>query len=242
VRAGSMPTVIAKTATIFNQKVALIASAKRCGFRNNAAMDDVNAEWIRAHLTGRHGEQAELAEFVGITPDKLTKILAGTRRVQASEVPRVIAFFQRQAVVASMPNEPTPTLVPVYSVEASAGPGRIVDLEEHVANLAFSPRYLAEMTAARGRDLAAIRVRGDSMEPTLLDDDMVVIDRTKTSLDYDGLFVLRFGEALHCKRVGRGRSRATVQVISDNRIYPPVEMDRSEIEVVGKVLWYGRKV
>jgi phage repressor protein C with HTH and peptisase S24 domain len=136
----------------------------------------------------------------------------------------------------------TPALVPVYNVEASAGPGRIVDLEEHVANLAFSPRYLAEMTAARGRDLAAIRVRGDSMEPTLLDDDMVMIDRMKTSLDYDGLFVLRFGEALHCKRVGRGRSRATVQVISDNRIYPPVEMDRSEIEVVGKVLWYGRKV
>ncbi|WP_162302413.1 LexA family transcriptional regulator [Tabrizicola thermarum] len=141
---------------------------------------------------------------------------------------------QRQSVPAA--------LVPVYNVEVSAGPGRIVDLEEHVANLAFSPRYLAEMTAARGRDLAAIRVRGDSMEPTLLDDDMVMIDRTKTSLDYDGLFVLRFGEALHCKRVGRGRSRTTVQVISDNRIYPPVEMDRSEIEVVGKVLWYGRKV
>lgn len=136
----------------------------------------------------------------------------------------------------------TPALVPVYNVEASAGSGRIVDIEEHVANLAFSARYLAEMTSARGRDLAAIRVRGDSMEPTLLDDDMVLIDRTKTSLDYDGMFVLRFGEALHVKRVGRGRTRTTVQVISDNRIYPPVEMDRAEIEVVGKVLWYGRKV
>ncbi|MFN4201861.1 MAG: helix-turn-helix transcriptional regulator [Tabrizicola sp.] len=205
-------------------------------------MEDVNAEWIKARLTGRRGEQAELADFVGITPDKLTKILAGARRVQASEVPRVVAFFQRRPAIEKEDGDPAPTLVPVYNVEASAGPGRIVDLEEHIANLAFSPRYLAEMTAARGRDLAAIRVRGDSMEPTLLDDDIVLIDRTKTSLDYDGLFVLRFGEALHCKRVGRGRSRATVQVISDNRIYPPVEMDRSEIEVVGKVLWYGRKV
>lgn len=205
-------------------------------------MDDVNAEWIKAHLTGRHGEQAELAEFVGITPDKLTKILAGTRRVQASEVPRVVAFFRRQGPIDVAPGEPVPALVPVYNVEASAGPGRIVDIEEHVANLAFSARYLAEMTSARGRDLAAIRVRGDSMEPTLLDDDMVLIDRTKTSLDYDGMFVLRFGEALHVKRVGRGRTRTTVQVISDNRIYPPVEMDRAEIEVVGKVLWYGRKV
>jgi phage repressor protein C with HTH and peptisase S24 domain len=31
-------------------------------------------------------------------------------------------------------------------------------------------------------------------------------------------------------------------VISDNRIYPPVEMDRSEIDVIGRVLWFGRKV
>jgi phage repressor protein C with HTH and peptisase S24 domain len=205
-------------------------------------MDHVDADWIKARLTGRHGEQAELAEVIGITPDKLTKILSGTRRVQASEVPRVIAFFQRQQQMQHSEGASDLTLVPVYNVEAGAGPGRIVDFEEHIANLAFSPRYLSEMTTARGRDLAAIRIRGDSMEPTLRDNDIVLIDRTRTSLDDDGLFVLRFGEALHCKRVGRGRSRLTVQVISDNRIYPPVEMDRSEIEVIGRVLWYGRKV
>jgi phage repressor protein C with HTH and peptisase S24 domain len=204
-------------------------------------MDHVDADWIKARLTGRHGEQAELAEFIGITPDKLTKILAGRRRVQASEVPRVVAFFERQQQMQHSDGAPDVTLVPVYNVEAGAGPGRIVDLEEHIATLAFSQRYLSEMNA-RGRDLAAIRIRGDSMEPTLRDNDIVLIDRTRTSLDDDGLFVLRFGEALHCKRVGRGRSRLTVQVISDNRIYPPVEMDRSDIEVIGRVLWYGRKV
>jgi hypothetical protein len=31
-------------------------------------------------------------------------------------------------------------------------------------------------------------------------------------------------------------------LISDRRIYPPVEVDRFEIELVGKVPWYGRKV
>jgi phage repressor protein C with HTH and peptisase S24 domain len=116
-----------------------------------------------------------------------------------------------------------------------------VDLEEHIATLAFSQRYLSEMNA-RGRDLAAIRIRGDSMEPTLRNNDIVLIDRTRTSLDHDGLFILRFGEALHCKRIGRGRSRSTVHVISDNRLHPTFEMDRSEIEVIGRVLWYGRKV
>lgn len=209
-------------------------------------MEEINADWIRRHLSGHHGEKAELAAHLGITPDKLTKVLAGQRKVQASEVPRILDFFRRTPTVLARPDDPTdadrPVLVPVYNVWASAGPGRIVDLEEHVANLAFSPRYLAEMTAARGRDLAAIRVHGDSMVPTLLDDDIVVIDRTKTSIDVDGLFVLRFGEALAVKRIGRGSSRGKVNLISDNEHYPPVEIERTEIEVVGRVLWYGRKV
>ena len=118
----------------------------------------------------------------------------------------------------------------------------MVEGEDHVTNLAFSQDYLREMTSAKGRDLAVIRVKGDSMEPTLLDDDLVMIDRTKRNLDYDGLFVLRVGEALHVKRIGRGATRANITVISDNRIYPPIQTAREEIEVIGKVLWYGRKV
>jgi phage repressor protein C with HTH and peptisase S24 domain len=177
--------------------------------------------------------------------EKLAGVFAGEKEVMA-ELMEMAGQPARGALrdgyEQSSPHAPLSALVPVYNVEAGAGPGRIVDFEEHIANLAFSPRYLSEMTAARGRDLAAIRIRGDSMEPTLLDNDIVLIDRTRTSLDHDGLFILRFGEALHCKRIGRGRSRTTVQVISDNRIYPPVEMDRSEIDVIGRVLWFGRKV
>lgn len=147
-----------------------------------------------------------------------------------------------QQVEFGMPAPDDARLVPVYDVEASAGNGATVDSEHHVMNLAFSQQYLREMTFAKGNDLAVIRVKGDSMEPTLLDDDLVMIDRTKRNLDYDGLFVLRFGDALHVKRIGRGVKRGSVMVISDNQIYPPVQTDRDQIDVIGKVLWYGRKV
>lgn len=145
-----------------------------------------------------------------------------------------------------VPNgEPAPegsALVPVYDVTVSAGHGAIVDAEDHVSNLAFSTQYLREMTSAKGRQLAAIRVKGDSMAPTIQDDDMVMVDTTKTNLDYDGLFVLRIGEALQIKRIGRGARKASVMVISDNTLYPAVDTERAEIDVIGKVIWYGRKV
>lgn len=56
-------------------------------------MEKVDADWIRSRLTGQHGEQERLAEAMGINGDKLSKILAGKRRVQAAEVPGAIAFF-----------------------------------------------------------------------------------------------------------------------------------------------------
>lgn len=133
-------------------------------------------------------------------------------------------------------------LIPVYDVAASAGFGAIVDAEDHIANLAFSSQYLREMTNAKGDQLAAIRITGDSMSPTLQTEDTVVIDLTKTNLDYDGLFVVRSGENLLIKRISRGTRRSTVMVVSDNAHYPNVESERTELDVVGKVIWYGRQI
>lgn len=209
-------------------------------------MEVIDRDWIEKRLTGRRGERAALARFLNVKPDIVTKILSGERRVQPEEMPRVLEFFEGQIDAREVPNGTSApdgeSLVPVYDVAASAGHGAIVDAEEHVSNLAFSSQYLREMTSAKGGQLAAIRVKGDSMTPTIQDDDMVVIDMTKKNLDFDGMFVLRVGEALQIKRIGRGARRSSVMVIADNSLYPPVDTERTEIDVVGKVIWYGRKV
>lgn len=143
-------------------------------------------------------------------------------------------------------DEPAPSgtkLVPVYDIRASAGHGALVaDFESVEYTLAFPPDYLRSITRANPRDLAIIGVKGDSMHPTLNDDDIVMVDLGKTSLGYDGLFVLRFDGALHVKRISRSRP-GHVSVISDNRAnYPPVEYRANDVEVVGKVIWKGGKV
>lgn len=133
-------------------------------------------------------------------------------------------------------------LVPIYNVEASAGHGALVDGEMIVDQLSFPPGYLRRITSANARDLAIISVKGRSMEPTLADDDIVMVDMSKRDLSFDGLFVLRDGGAsLLVKRIGRGRRRGSVVLISDNPTFHPVERDVEDIEVVGKVVWKGVK-
>lgn len=134
-------------------------------------------------------------------------------------------------------------LVPVYDVTASAGYGYLNEYEPQTHSLAFPPDYLRRLTSSSPKNLAIISVKGDSMEPTLLDGDVVMVDMSKTHLGYDGLFVLRVNDILHVKRIGLSARRGRVRIISDNKaLYEPTEAEISEVDVVGKVLWYGRKV
>jgi phage repressor protein C with HTH and peptisase S24 domain len=133
-------------------------------------------------------------------------------------------------------------MVDVYNVEASAGHGALVDSEMVVDRLSFPPGYLRQITSSHPRNLAIIGVKGDSMQTTLADGDLVMIDTSKRDLSFDGLFVLQDGGAsLLVKRVGRAARRGWVKLISDNKVYDAIEREVGEIDVVGKVIWKGVK-
>jgi len=82
------------------------------------------------------------------------------------------------------------------------------------------------------------------MNPTLNDDDVVMVDVSKGDLSFDGIFVIRDnGEALLVKRIGRASQAGWVTIISDNRkMYPSVERSLADIEVVGRVIWAAGKI
>lgn len=135
-------------------------------------------------------------------------------------------------------------LVKVWDVEARAGHGAIVPEYEAIAyKLAFPPDYLRSITTSDPRNLEIITVKGKSMVPTLDNDDIVMIDSTKTQIGYDGVFVLRMDDTLHVKRIQRGSTAGYVRIISDNRFeFPEFERAKNDIEVIGKVIWAGKKM
>ena len=207
-------------------------------------MELIDRDWIIKRMSGKRGEQARLAEHMGVKPDIIAKILSGKRRVQPEEMRRIHAFFAgADAAGQGRGGTRDAALVAVYDIEVSAGHGTLApEVEAPAELLAFPTGYLRHITSAAVRDLAIVTVKGDSMSPTLRERDVVLIDMTKTNLGYDGLFVLRLDGALHVKRVNRGSVSGVVRIISDNHaVYSPFERALDEVEVVGKVLWYGRK-
>jgi transcriptional regulator with XRE-family HTH domain len=63
-------------------------------------MEEINADWLRKRIGSDRGVQAELSRSTGISPDKISKILNGTRQVQASEVPLLYDFFIKETASA----------------------------------------------------------------------------------------------------------------------------------------------
>ena len=89
-----------------------------------------------------------------------------------------------------------------------------------------------------------IQLIGDSMEPILAAGDDVIVDRCDGSARLrDGIYVLRADDQLLVKRLARVPTRSGVVVHSDNPAYPSWEPKaRNEVDIVGRVLWFGRKV
>lgn len=197
-------------------------------------------DWFIDALDASGLSVAEIARRSGVSYDVINKL----KRRPGSSTTAENAAALKAVFGVTDPAVPSTSdaLIPVYDVAASAGNGAHVDGEEVICNMAFDHGFLRRMTDTPARDLAIIRVQGHSMEPTLLDDDHVLVDRAKTNLSYDGLFVIRFDDALHVKRIGRSATRGKVLVISDHPAYPDLDMQKADLDVIGRVLWVGRKV
>lgn len=228
---------------------------------NLAHMTDWAIEYVRHVLQETGWSPAHLARLAGVSHSTINRPLntpdwphALSRRTLASiakvsgidPAPFAKAAGDADHALMTLPEKVRGNgveMIPLYDVSASAGGGSVVEYEPIIDQLAFPRDYLRKITRSNPRDLAIISVKGDSMEPTLRDDDVVMLDLTKTNLDYDGMFVIRSGEALLVKRVMRSTRPGYITVISDNRdIYPPQEHPTDSVAVLGKVLWYGRKV
>lgn len=132
--------------------------------------------------------------------------------------------------------------IPVLDVEASAGFGAVAGSEAAHTRFGFDERWLRSLTSAKSASLSIVRVMGDSMEPTLSDGDEVLVDASDhASRLRDGIYVLRADDALVVKRVAIKPGGRQITIASDNPAYPTWnDMNRSEVHVVGRVIWFGR--
>lgn len=147
--------------------------------------------------------------------------------------------------VAMSLSEDSPTFyreVAEYDVHVSAGGGALVDAENIARMWPFNPEYLQTILGLPGNQLAILEVRGDSMEPTLSSGDRIMVNMADKQVSQPGIFVLWDGGGTVIKRVEKIPGQDRVVLISDNALHSRYEVDGEGVEVVGRVVWAGRRL
>ncbi len=129
--------------------------------------------------------------------------------------------------------------IPLHDVEASAGPGAILDAPlSEVDRIDFCRNWIRREFSTSPEGLVLIYVRGESMEPTLRSGDIILVDRKATE-PREGIFVVRLDGALLVKRLQVYPGRR-IEVYSDNPNYKPYELNArkppDDFAVIGRVL------
>lgn len=134
-------------------------------------------------------------------------------------------------------------LVPRLDVQASAGSGMMAFHEETVDFLAFQTSWL-RLRHINPAYAQVITARGDSMEPTIRNGDLLLIDTSIVTAQDNALYIVVFDDMVVVKRVHR-RMNGSILLISDNDRYPPEEVSAnhvSNVHIAGRVVWFGRGI
>lgn len=144
------------------------------------------------------------------------------------------------------PEEWTKQLITVaeYEVRLSAGPGALVESENQTGVWQFSRRYLVDELRLDPNGLAIVEVQGDSMEPTLKTGDRVLIDHTDRNPARPGVYAIWDSNATVVKRVERIPASDPPQLvlISDNKNHNQYTVLAELVNIIGRVVWFGRRL
>ncbi len=121
------------------------------------------------------------------------------------------------------------------AVNVSAG-GGAYENEESFESLQL-PTYFINMLGGKEnlKNIDAINVVGDSMEPTLNTDNIIFIDKTKNDISRDGIYAFTTIHGLFVKRIQK-RVDGKLDIISDNKDYLSQILDKNELQILGKVI------
>ena len=98
---------------------------------------------------------------------------------------------------------------------------------------------------AKTGDFFALKIKGDSMEPRIVDGDVVIVKQQEDAENGDTVIALVNGDDAVCKRLRKYRDG--LELISNNPAYAPMFFDKETIEtkpvrIIGKVVELRGKI
>lgn len=195
---------------------------------------DVNRTFVYDILRGRSQvpNLEKLGHVAKVVKVELEWLLSGKGRVQGGDP--ITEDYHNEFVA-----------IQYAAVRPSMGGGTIVEAEDRPGrDFHFRRAWIRDRLRAAPSLLRVMAVQGDSMMPTLNDGDVILVDMNQRNPVPPGIFVLNDGMGLVAKRLEHVpmSDPPQVRIISDNPRYSPYQCLLDEVNIVGRVRWYGREL
>lgn len=186
------------------------------------------------------GNQSRMAEALNVAPQSVQQWVSGGG-VRKNNWLRIAEMAAEIESAPDAPYDDRFVSIPRLDVAASAGHGQSSPEDDAIIEMIrVSAAWLAQHVSHPLGRLALITARGDSMEPTFGDGDLLLVD-TGAPFDRDAIFVFTIGSEIYVKRLQR-LPNGTVLAISDNSKYRDFSLSEETqgLQVRGRVLYFWR--
>lgn len=173
-------------------------------------------------------QQKDIAEVLGVSPSAVSKYETGKLLLDLESIQKLAKFFDVPITTFFQSTEVSKVLrtakeIPLYIAPASAGNGSFPDSVE-VERMIPVTYPNADF---------AVQVRGDSMEPTVPDKAIVIVQKQSNPQDGD-MIVCTYDGWVYVKWYHVVNDR--VYLVSDNSAYPPILVEPHELFVIHGVV------
>jgi hypothetical protein len=206
-------------------------------------------EFIGALVEWSHRSASDIARIAKLTPSTLTRPLNSDVNFKLSKatLDKLRAAFPDFPGFGLAPDLPDADsgrdymaidILPSYAGMGGGGNG------EGVVETGLVPRRLVvDELRAKPSDLILIEARGDSMEPDFRHGDQILVDRRDTDPIQPGSFALWDGDAYVIKLVERApQRRGYYRIFSANNRYTPYEVAAEDVRIMGRPVWFARRL
>jgi phage repressor protein C with HTH and peptisase S24 domain len=204
-------------------------------------------DWLLAGIGG--GDAKSAVELRGLSsgrhPDQNAFTPAGPRGMEHPAVttqtapvvaPNGMAFVECMDCQLAM--------VPMVEARLSAGTGSFEVGEASERRYAFRMDFLSRK--GQPSSMVLMRVDGDSMEPHIFNNDVVLVDQSQTTPRAGGLFAVGVEDVVYIKMVDTLPGKIVLKSYNE-AAYKPLEIDArgdlaDGIRIIGRAVWVGREL
>lgn len=188
------------------------------------------ARWRKGEAEPSRPNLIKIAEVAEVN---LEWLAAGTGKInetQNTKIDKQVKLLGNQ-----LDNDDFEYIADYRSVKISAGLGALNE-EQPPAYTKVEKSWL-QARGLKSCHCAMFRVSGDSMYPTLKDEEEIIVDRSKTELNEGKIFILNHQGTMWVKKVQIDFHG--IDLISDNPIYKPISLSAEEANsliVIGQLV------